>query len=422
MHTERSPLERLLHRWFVQYNPSYLASAALVVVGLTLLSRGLAHDTSLFGQLAVGLASEAYALCLIGGAALLVRLRLPRPATFVGLIAVLYQGDLALSTETHALLGSIGWLCSAVFFVLFAVKLRALAWALKLRLSRSAMLVPLLFGAGLAVVPHLVRALGTTLTSAFVALWAFATVFAGLWTSREVSSQRPLDTWGETVRRRALAATWLIWSSLGLLHVTFWVLQYHLDTGALLIALPLLATRSLRRERDVLACVLSVSLFAGITQPHFLPLTALLSATVLAVHAFVRPSAPPDEVSAMPEYRGGPAWLPELRPFERTPDVERTRMLAWSGFALYLAVWSAIASFPQHVVALELALAVPMLVVARSQRRVLVPLLSTWTHWGIAGGLLRAPRTTLQWGATTLVAGFVLLFASLFASYRLRDT
>lgn len=422
MHTERSPLERLLHRWFVQYNPSYLASAALVVVGLTLLSRGLAHDTSLFGQLAVGLASEAYALCLIGGAALLVRLRLPRPATFVGLIAVLYQGDLALSTETHALLGSIGWLCSAVFFVLFAGKLRALAWALKLRLSRSAMLVPLLFGAGLAVVPHLVRALGTTLTSAFVALWAFATVFVGLWTSREVTSLRPLDAWGETVKRRALAATWLIWASLGLLHVTFWVLQYHLDPSALMLVLPLLATRVLRRERDVLACVGSVSILVSLVQPRFLPMTALLSAAVLALHAFVRPSAPVEEAPRAPEYRGGPTWLPELQPFEPTPAELRTRMLAWSGFALYLAVWSAFAAFPAHVLSLELALAVPMLVVARSQQRVLVPLLSTWTHWAIVSGLLRPPQTSLQWGATTLGAGFVLLFASLFASYRLRDT
>ncbi|RYE82870.1 MAG: hypothetical protein EOO75_20050, partial [Myxococcales bacterium] len=51
----------LLRRWFVHYNPLYLASAMLVLVGLTLVSRGLVEQGSQRGQLGVALLAEVYA-------------------------------------------------------------------------------------------------------------------------------------------------------------------------------------------------------------------------------------------------------------------------------------------------------------------------------------------------------------------------
>ena len=100
-----APRHPLLHRWFVQYNPLYLLSAALVLFGTHLLYRDLLAAGYLLGQLGVPAIAEIYAWALIGGAALLTRIELRRPAVLLALLAVLFQGDLTLLIETSVYLG-----------------------------------------------------------------------------------------------------------------------------------------------------------------------------------------------------------------------------------------------------------------------------------------------------------------------------
>ena len=95
--------QRLSYRWFVEYNPLYLLSAALVLGGVTLVTRGLANSASAFELVGVGAIPELYAALLIAGAALLTRAGTRRPAVLLALIAILYQGDLTLHTETSGL-------------------------------------------------------------------------------------------------------------------------------------------------------------------------------------------------------------------------------------------------------------------------------------------------------------------------------
>ena len=108
---------RLLYRWLIEYNPLYLLSAALVLGGMQLISRGLAEDGSLYQQVGVASIAELYAFALIGGAALLTRIGLRRPAVLLALVTILYQGDLTLHTETCAYLGWVGWLGAATAVV-----------------------------------------------------------------------------------------------------------------------------------------------------------------------------------------------------------------------------------------------------------------------------------------------------------------
>lgn len=425
--TGPSPLERLFHRWFIQYNPLYLVSAMLVLVGLTMISRALAGDLSLSGQLGVGAASELYALALIGAAALLMHLDLPRPATFVALLAVLYQGDLALTTETHALLGTIGKLASAIWLLLFVAKLHALSRAMRLRVSPSAWLVATLGALGLAMVPHLSRALDRGALSAVVALWLFALLAAALWTPRTVTSTVPRDAWGHTVERRALRATWTIWACLAFAHAALWCREYHLDEGVFAPMALLLATRWMRGELAALTSVSATLAFVATTMPARLPAVALMGAVVLALGAVRVPAAErPRRASPPPEtgYRGAdePA-LAEQPVFESPSGTERARRLAWAGYALYLAAWSFTrtgGAWPDHALALDLALSVPMLLAAWDRRSLVIPapLLATYVHWAIQTRLLRAPQSTLQWGITTVVVGFALLLVSLLASWR----
>lgn len=110
---------RLLYRWFVEYNPLYLLSAALVLGGCFLLSRGLASDESPFVSLGITLVSEVYAFGLLGGAALLTRIGPRRPAVMLALLFALYQWDLTLHTETCAYLGATGRWAAAVWLAVF---------------------------------------------------------------------------------------------------------------------------------------------------------------------------------------------------------------------------------------------------------------------------------------------------------------
>ena len=135
--------------------------------------------------------AEAYAFALIGGAAQLMRLRLPRPAVILGLLAVLYQGDLTLHTETSAFLSRFGALASIAWVVIFIGKLYLLAWALKLKLSRSAILVPAFGAIGLALIPHLLRMATTEAGNQLIAWWVFVLASAGLVDAAPREQPRP---------------------------------------------------------------------------------------------------------------------------------------------------------------------------------------------------------------------------------------
>src|SRR5690606_21909238 len=146
---------RLLHRWLVEYNPVYLVSAALVLFGLNLVSKGMAARGDLYNELGLAAIAEVYAAGLILGAAFLVRRGSPRPAAMLGLLAILYQGDLTLQTETNVYLGTPGVVASSAWIAIFAGKLAGLAWALRLQLSGSVWRLLMCGAVGVAVLPRL---------------------------------------------------------------------------------------------------------------------------------------------------------------------------------------------------------------------------------------------------------------------------
>src|SRR4051812_22790377 len=190
---DNSELRRLLHRWLVQYNPLYLVSATLCLAGVYLTARGLADRGTAFGEVGVAAITELYAIALIGGAALLTRIGQRRPAVMLALLAALYQGDLTLHTEVCTYLGRVGVAASAAWAALFVAKLYALAWALKVRPSRSAVALAAYGGAGLAVMPHVLARVPPGAGGALVALWAFSVGALGLYAPRAVASAVELD-------------------------------------------------------------------------------------------------------------------------------------------------------------------------------------------------------------------------------------
>lgn len=429
---ETSPLRRLLHRWFIEYNPLYLVSALSVLAGLTLIAKHTSESTSMVVQAgAVAGISEVYAWALIAGAALLTRLGLRRPAVMLCLVTALYQGDLTLLTERQVYLGLAGAMAVTVWLATFVAKLYAVAWAMRLRLSRSAVGVPAFGAFGMAMMPRVLQHGDSSSKTAIVAIWVFSLFAAGLWTSREVTSEASLDTWGRTVLGRALKATWLLWAALVIMHVLFWCHELGASPAALVPVGFLLATRWMRGEASVWAAVTGAVLYAGAVEPRSLWVVCLLSAATLGLRALRRPAkiehgagAPPD---ATPYRASGAEALPPQVSFgfTRSDRSSMLRLMTGSIVAVYLSAWTfgwAGGALPHHVMLLDASfVAAAVLMVWRARSKAIVaPLALTWLHAGVQAGMISAPSSGLQWGLTAVLSGFVLLLGSLVIAWRLR--
>lgn len=417
----------LLHRWLVEYNPVYLCSAALVLLGLTLISRALAQGDALWSMLAAPALAELYAFALIGGAAFLARVGHRRPAAMLGLLAVLYQGDLMMNVELSVYLDVVGKLAAAVWVLLFAVKLRALAWALELRLSRSAMLVPSVAALGLAVLPHLLAAAEPSARAAMVALWLFAVGASALWTTREVESAVPWDVRG----RRCVRAAWAIWAVLAIGHAAYWSVTWRFDVLPIAIAAPLLVTRWMRREAHVWRMVVGTLAAVALFAPWLFWIAAVMAAATLVLGAtreqFVRVESP-GATRAAPPYRSVEQLEPVPADIVFHIDARATaRLLMGAVVSSYLAVWTARwagGALPLHPLALTAVLLLVCVAAARHRRRpaLALPVAPIVLHAAAQRGWIPEPDGALEWGVAATGAGFVTLLASVWATWHFGRT
>jgi hypothetical protein len=429
-----SASRRLLYRWFVEYNPLYLVSALLVLGGLTVISRGHAEQGTMSPEIgAIPVIAEVYAAVLIAGAALLTRLGLRRPAVMLALITALYQCDLTLFTERSVYLGSAGGLAVFAWLVMFVAKLYALAWAMRVRVSRSAAAVAAFGALGLAVLPRCLSEGDPARMNALVALWVFSVFAAGLWTSRAVTSTVELDAWGRTVLARVVKATWLMWAALALLHLVFWCVAYQVSALVLLPVALLLSTRWMLREAAVWCAATGTLLLVGWVMPGSMSSVALMSASVLCLRALRRPTWTDhgiDEPQSTAPYRvprtgEPPGHRPASLCFTRAKRDSMLRLLVGSLCCVYLSAWTSGwsgGSLPEHVVVLDVLLtAVAALVVWRARAwAALVPLAAMYFHLAVQRRHVTAPASPEQWGRAAVGLGFGLLVASLVTSWRLR--
>jgi hypothetical protein len=425
----------LLHRWLVEYNPLYLVSAALVLVGVVMLSDGLVGSGGPLAQLGITAIAELYAWALVGSAAVLVRVGLRRPALMLALLAAFYQCDPTLHTETSVHLGAFGIFASAIWLALFVAKLYACAWALRLYLSRSAVIVATLGAAGIAAWPWLFYAFEPRTMTSLLGAWVFATLAAGLWSTRRIHSVATLSEWALVVARRSLCGVWIGWTAMLLVHVCFWSSEHGraLDIGVLLPIAALLVTRWLPKERSVWLAVFATLFAVAAARPELFALTAVMAAATLALHALRRPVVEeqlPEPITALGPYRDAPqdddvpalhrelVFMPNDRP-------ALMRLLVGAFGCVYLAAWTHAwtgGEWPAHAWLLDALLLLVALgwSHALQQRLVLLVPIASALHWILQARIVPAPATVAQWGGTSVGIGFALLFLSLAISVRLR--
>ncbi|MBX3271410.1 MAG: hypothetical protein KF729_14180 [Sandaracinaceae bacterium] len=414
----------LFDRWFIEYNPLFLASAALVLGGTMLIAREVAQHRTPYGGVWVGALAELYALALIGGAAGLARLGMTRPAVLLTLIALVFQADVTLQVETNPWYGGVGLIASAAWLGLFAIKLRLIALALGLRLSRSAFLVPCAGAAGLAGFPIVLRSLDPVSGSALLGGWLFALTLAARSTSRRVERAGGLDARG----LRCVDGAWIGGGLAVAAHLAMWArepdLVLHLAPLAPGVALAL--ARRASRERHLWAASAGALAITAVLAPRFTWLVALEIAAVLALYAWRRPMRCGDAPAAMPSspYRAAAAELatstPELS-FARAAAPAAGRLAVGVACALYASAWLAGwrgGALPAHAPLLDAALLLACAALLWRARAWLA--LAPWAlvplHLALARGWVGPPRTALELGGAAVGLGFVLLATGLGAS------
>jgi hypothetical protein len=231
-------IRAVLHRWFVQYNPLYFASALCILAGVFLVARELPPD-ALGSKLGVAACTELYQLLLVGGAVVLLRAGLKRPAAILGIAAFVFILDVAFNGER--LMSFMGLMslepgmrarravpASLAFAALGPLKLLLLARVFRLRSAGGTLAVAGAVIFALPLLPYVIELestmvstrqglyLGLSWLAAPVLGWAFSPS-ARRWTSGW-TEENP-DPW--LTRRIAFVAPFIV-SAMYFAHVLGW--------------------------------------------------------------------------------------------------------------------------------------------------------------------------------------------------------
>ncbi|MEW5850933.1 MAG: hypothetical protein AB2A00_19255 [Myxococcota bacterium] len=206
----------LLRRWFVRFNPLFTLSALCVLGGVFALSRAMGTEA----DVGLTVVLDLYQWLLIGSAALLYRRLLRRrPGAVLGIIQLVYMSDPTL--QLSALASSGAWWASAVWLLSFHLKLRALAWAFQLRVSRAVFLLVTLGAAMVAGLPWLRTSVTSDQAELLTGVLPVCGLVVGILArhlSLTMESCIPLTGFGVVAFQRSMRAAWGIWGGAVVYH------------------------------------------------------------------------------------------------------------------------------------------------------------------------------------------------------------
>jgi hypothetical protein len=392
-------LRQLLHYWFVQYNPLYFFSALCVLLGMFLIARELPQLNWQQGHIFASAVMQVYELILIAGAALLFRgASQYRPSVILGLLAVFFMFDCTLLTEG---LAEVSPLYTAVWVCMIPLKITALAYAFRLRLSWAFRVIPFLAGSGIAVVPHLMQPSAyANLSILVMALW-FGLLLASVVIEKRplISCTVELDTYGLSVLKKSVNAVWMIWCGFYFYHLIVWNQLFGIMPGLVRYA-PLAVIIPLFNKKE------SHTWLAGIfaIAVAFL-IPATVAPTALGVGLFL-------------------SLMAQSRPLQQ-------RLIVGAVSAFYIACqtlgWQQWPLPPLNMAVNLVTVSVLLLIAWRLRMRcALVPLLFGLTpavikYMPLIIGLLKS-LSGFEWGVILLLTGFIALVIGIAVNWSMRET
>ena len=383
--------QNLFYEWFVRYNPLYFVSAACFIFGVFLVSKGLIDIDWMDGQVALTGVIEFYQIMLLVGGFILCRLiSQKRPAAILAVMNIVFLFDCTYQTEHLSFAGTVGAFSTAIWVVLFAVKLIALTAIFRLKLPIIGFVVPILAAVGIAWAPYLfyhnmehAELIHLVMTWYGVVLAAVVLYFrpAVMWRDK-------LDTNSQTMILRISKAAWLIWAGFFLFHLISWIRFFEVAVNLANIApiFILLAFVSKKEEVTWAGCILSVTLSSA--YPPFFWLTALLAGLVLCLNAW--------------KHRQHRLYIGAILCFH---------------FALATLYWKS-GSFPEPEPWLPVLTGIGLIFIGWIFRLIsafCLVVLGFLVFWNPRG-----PRDIMEWGSLFIAIGFASLIAGIIVNWKFR--
>jgi hypothetical protein len=381
--------QHLFYEWFVRYNPLYFVSAACFIFGVFLVSKGLTAIDWIDGQVALTGVIEFYQLLLLAGSFILCRLASQkRPAAILAVMNIVFLFDCTYQTEHLSFAGSVGAFSTALWVVLFAVKLIALTWIFRLKLPVLGFVVPILAAMGIAWAPYLLYR--NMMYAEFIHLamtwYGVALAVAVLYFRPAVMWRDKLDIDSKTMILRISKAAWLIWAGFFLFHLISWIRFFEVAINLANVApiFIILAFASKKEEASWAGCILTVTLSSA--YPPLFWLTAFLSGMVLCLNA----------------------WK------NRQPRLYIGAILCFH-FALATLYWKS-GPFPDPDPWLPVLTGIGLIFIGWTFR-----LISAFCLVGL--GVLvfwnpRGPRDIMEWGSLFIAIGFASLVAGIIVNWK----
>ncbi len=276
-------INHLFYKWFVKYNPLYFISALCFVFGVFLVSRGMHKIYWIDGQIILTAVIESYEILLLAGSFILYRkVSQNRPAIILALLNIIFLFDCTFQTEHISTLGYLGGFSTAIWLLLFIVKLKLLLWIFRLKLPVIGFIVPILAAIGIAGTPYLLdyTNLDKSIIHLMITWYGVVLAVLVLWFRSGVISKDKLDPRGKVILFRISNAAWLIWGGLYLYHIISWIGVFDIviplaNVAPVFIILPFITEEeSFTWGGCILAIILSVS------TPSLFWFTALLAGMV----------------------------------------------------------------------------------------------------------------------------------------------
>lgn len=282
-------LQHLFYEWFVRYNPLYFVSAACFIFGVFLVSKGLSAINGIDGQVVLTGVIEFYQLLLLAGSFILYRLASQkRPAAILAVMNIVFLFDCTYQTEHLSFAGSVGAFSTALWVVLFAVKLIALIRIFRLKLPVLGFVVPILAAIGIAWAPYLLyhNMRHAELIHLAMTWYGVALAVVVLYFRPAVMWRDKLNNDSKTMILRISKAAWLIWAGFFLFHLISWIRFFDIAINLANVApiFIILAFASKKEEASWAGCILTVT-FSLIYPPLFWS-TVFLAGMVLSLNAW----------------------------------------------------------------------------------------------------------------------------------------
>ena len=386
-------LNHLFHKWFIRYNPLYFISALCFIFGVFLVSRGMHKINWIDGQIILTAVIESYEILLLTGSFILYRIFSQiRPAIILALLNIIFLFDCTFQTEHISTVQYLGGISTTLWILLFALKLKILAWIFRLKVPRVGFIVPLIAALGIAGTPYLMSYTNIDKSMIHLMFTWYGAVLAVLvlWLKPTVVAKSKLAEGSKTILLRISNIAWMIWGGFYCYHLISWIIFFNVEISFANVA-PIFIILPFVSEEEGFTwagCILAV--ISSLSNPPLVWLTAFMAGSVFFLKG----------------------WK------NRQPRLYIGAILSFH-FVLLTFGWRNY-PLPDPTPGLVVITGIGLLTIGwvfRLTLAFLIVLFGAILFWNPRG-----PQDIMEWGSLFIVIGFATLAAGILMNWKLRFT